>query len=356
MRGVSLEVRRGEILCVVGESGSGKSALVSAIMGGAPRRPRPGNGEHPAQGRGAVGPLPRAWRAIRGRRIAMIPQEPMAALNPCARVGAQIEEVFAIHGVLTPAKRQARALALIGSTRLPDPVRIAARYPHQLSGGQCQRVCIAMALALDPEVLIADEPTTALDVTTQAQVLGLMRELKDAHGHGVVFITHDLGVVAEIADRIAVMKGGELVETGAGRAGAAAPAHPYTRMLMDAAPGFDPATARLPAPCAGRGLPAGRRARPRPTDAGARCGARGRRPGGGDRLDAGGGRRERVGQEHARQGADPPDRPHAAARWWSRARTSPALKGAPLRGRGARSRWCSRTPTARSTPAAGSAT
>jgi peptide/nickel transport system ATP-binding protein len=237
---VSLALNPAEILCVVGESGSGKSVLSSALMGALPK------GLAIAQGAIALGQddltrqTERAWRAIRGRRIAMIPQEPMAALNPSSRVGRQIEEVFAIHGVLDPKARRAEAMRLIGEMHLPDPARIAAAYPHELSGGQCQRICIAMALALNPEMLIADEPTTALDVTTQAQVLKLICELRDIHRQGVLFITHDLGVVADIADRIAVMEKGRLVEVGPARDILTSPGKPYTQALLKAVPSLTP--------------------------------------------------------------------------------------------------------------------
>jgi peptide/nickel transport system ATP-binding protein len=237
---VSLTLNPAEILCVVGESGSGKSVFSSALMGALPA------GLAITQGAIALGQddltrqTERAWRAIRGRRIAMIPQEPMAALNPSTRVGRQIEEVFAIHGVLDQKARRAEAMRLIGEMHLPDPVRIAAAYPHQLSGGQCQRICIAMALALNPQMLIADEPTTALDVTTQAQVLKLICELRDIHRQGVLFITHDLGVVADIADRIAVMEKGRLVEVGPARDILKSSRKPYTQALLKAVPSFTP--------------------------------------------------------------------------------------------------------------------
>ena len=243
----SLDLRRGEILCIVGESGSGKSALSGAIMGA----PAPGltvtGGSVRLQGQELTQLSERAWCRIRGNRIAMIFQEPMAALNPAIPVGPQIMEVFALHARMSRVERRERALALIRSMQLPDPERIAASYPHQLSGGQCQRVIIAMALAMKPEVLIADEPTTALDVTTQAQVLKLISELRTVHGHAILFITHDFGVVAEIADRIAVMRHGRIVEIGAARQVLQQPTHPYTRELLAAVPSLVPPPA-VPVP------------------------------------------------------------------------------------------------------------
>lgn len=238
-----LELRRGEILCVVGESGSGKSALSGAIMGA----PAPGlkvvGGSVRLKGQELTKLSERAWCRIRGNRIAMIFQEPMAALNPAVPVGLQVMEVFELHANFSVAERRERALALIRSMQLPDPERIAASYPHQLSGGQCQRVIIAMALAMNPEVLIADEPTTALDVTTQAQVLKLIRELRALHGHTILFITHDFGVVAEIADRIAVMRHGRIIEMGEARQVLTQPQHPYTRELLAAVPSLVPPAA-----------------------------------------------------------------------------------------------------------------
>jgi peptide/nickel transport system ATP-binding protein len=236
----SLELRRGEILCVVGESGSGKSALSGAVMGA----PAPGlsvvGGSVRLCGKELTRLSEREWCRIRGNRIAMIFQEPMAALNPAMPAGRQIMEVFELHANMSSAEKRERALALIRSMQLPDPERIFASFPHQLSGGQCQRVIIAMALAMSPEVLIADEPTTALDVTTQAQVLKLIRELRALHGHAILFITHDFGVVAEIADRIAVMRHGRIVEIGEARQVLTQPAHPYTRELIAAVPSLEP--------------------------------------------------------------------------------------------------------------------
>jgi peptide/nickel transport system ATP-binding protein len=249
---VSLEVRPGEILCIVGESGSGKSVLLSAIMRALPR----GLGQ--LGGRIAVdgvdlAPLPeRRLREMRGNSMAMIFQEPMASLNPAIPVGRQIEEVLEIHAPALPAaERRRRVIELIADTNLPDPPAIARRFPHQLSGGQCQRIVIAMALAMNPKLLLADEPTTALDVTTQAQILKLVRRLCDTHGHGILFVTHDFGVVADIADRVAVMQDGKLVEIGPVADILDRATHPYTRRLIAAVPRFQ-AAARTPveaAPC-----------------------------------------------------------------------------------------------------------
>ena len=241
---VSFTLRRGEVLCIVGESGSGKSMLAGAVMGAIP------GGLARAAGRITLGDLDltalsdRKLRAVRGNRVAMIPQEPMAALNPVVRVGRQIEEVFELHTDLPSAERRARALALIADMRLPDPERIARSFPHQLSGGQCQRVVIAMALAMNPDVLVADEPTTALDVTTQAQILRLICDLREIHGHGGLFITHDFGVVAQIADRVAVMRQGQMVEIGDAAQVLKAPQHPYTQALIAAVPSLAPSATR----------------------------------------------------------------------------------------------------------------
>ena len=238
---VSLDVQRGEILCLVGESGSGKSVLASALMGALPRGLRRTQGRVLFGGDDLAALPERRLRALRGNSIAMVFQEPMAALNPALTIAAQVEEVFAIHRpAMSRAERRKRALALLADTHLPDPAEIALRYPHQISGGQCQRVVIAMALALGPKLLVADEPTTALDVTTQAQILHLMRELRDEHGHAVLLVTHDFGVVADTADRIAVMQGGRLVEHGLARQVLDAPTHPYTKSLLAAVPSLVP--------------------------------------------------------------------------------------------------------------------
>lgn len=180
--------------------------------------------------------FPEQLYGIRGRRVAMIFQEPMSALNPLMKVSAQIEEVFEAHGLLSPKERKAKALDLLTEVGLPDPIRAAGSYPFQLSGGQRQRVMIAMALALEPQVLIADEPTTALDVTTQAQILQLIRRLQTERNMAVMFITHDFGVVAEIADYVTVMQLGRIVEQGPAEDVLYSPRHPYTRKLIAAIP------------------------------------------------------------------------------------------------------------------------
>ena len=237
---VSLSVAAGEVLCVVGESGSGKSVTANAVMGLLPEGVRPVAGRIVMGGRDLL-TLPDAERrAMRGRDIAMIFQEPMTALNPLMRVGDQIAEVFEAHGALSNRERRARALTLVEEVGLPEPAKILRVYPFELSGGQRQRVMIAMALALEPKLLIADEPTTALDVTTQAQILKLIHGLQDRHGMAVLFITHDIGVVAEIADRVTVMRDGSVVEEGIAADVLGRASHPYTRALIAAVPSLIP--------------------------------------------------------------------------------------------------------------------
>jgi peptide/nickel transport system ATP-binding protein len=238
---VSLEVARGEILCLVGESGSGKSVTAQAVMGLLPKgQLEPVGGRILLEGESLLDASPARLRALRGSRMAMIFQEPMTALNPVMRCGRQIDEVLTCHLRLSAAEREARIRRILEEVRLPDPERIAAAYPHELSGGQRQRIMIAMALVLEPALLIADEPTTALDVTTQAQILRLIADLQARHGTGVLFITHDFGVVAEIADRVAVMQSGRIVEEGPRDRVLRRPEHPYTRMLIAAVPSLEP--------------------------------------------------------------------------------------------------------------------
>ncbi|MGI6856414.1 ABC transporter ATP-binding protein [Mesorhizobium sp. 1B3] len=236
--GVNLSLEAGEILCIVGESGSGKSITASAVMGLLPSDLlKVESGAIRYAGRDLLRLGENEMRRLRGARIGMIFQEPMTSLNPVMKIGRQIEEVLEAHDV-PKAERSARALALLDAVGLPDPAGIAERYPFRLSGGQRQRVMIAMAIALEPDILIADEPTTALDVTTQAQILKLIRDLQRERGMGVLFITHDFGVVADIADRVAVMQKGRLVELGKADEILVNPTHLYTRSLIEAVPRF----------------------------------------------------------------------------------------------------------------------
>ena len=235
--GISLDVNANEIVCLVGESGSGKSMTAHAILGLLPRQVKALEGAIRFGGRNLLDMSPQEMRALRGNRIAMIFQEPLTALNPLARVGHQVAEASRIHGRVSDAQVDARVLELFGQVGLPDPASLVSAYPFQLSGGQRQRVMIAMALANDPKLLIADEPTTALDVTTQRQILDLIRSLQKTRDMGVLFITHDIGVVADIADRVVVLRHGKVVEQGPSSAVLDNPENAYTRDLLDAVPG-----------------------------------------------------------------------------------------------------------------------
>lgn len=239
--GVSFELARGEALGLVGESGCGKSVTALAIMR---LLPKPAgeitSGSVRLNGTDLLALPAPAMRGIRGQRIAMIFQEPMTALNPVHRIGRQIAEVFRIHRPqMDRRERRERAEALLAEVGIPSPRQRLDEYPHQLSGGMRQRVMIAMALALDPEVLIADEPTTALDVTIQAQILNLINRLRERHGTAVIFITHDLGVIAETCDRVAVMYAGRIAEAGAVTDVYSRPLHPYTHGLLNSVPRLD---------------------------------------------------------------------------------------------------------------------
>jgi peptide/nickel transport system ATP-binding protein len=231
---ITLRVDPGEILCVVGESGSGKSITANAVMGLLPKALPRRAGRILLEGEELTAQSPERLRSLRGSRMAMIFQEPMTALNPLMRVGDQIAEALSVHGEGRRAKE--RVPELLAAVNLPDPAAIARMHPFRLSGGQRQRVMIAMALALEPRLLIADEPTTALDVTTQMQILRLIREIQSRRGTGVMFITHDFGVVAEIADRVAVMQHGRIVEQGRAAEILNRPQHEYTRRLIAAVP------------------------------------------------------------------------------------------------------------------------
>ncbi len=236
VEGVSLDLRQGEILCVVGESGSGKSVTASTVMGLLPPAMRVTGGEILYKGRDLIAMPEAERRQLRGKAISMIFQDPLSALNPLMTIEEQIDEVFVAHGVTNRAERERRVLELITEVGLPDPPLIRKQYPFRLSGGQRQRVMIAIALALDPDILIADEPTTALDVTIQAQILDLIRRLQAKKNTSVMFITHDFGVVADIADRVVVMEKGHVVEEGTADAVLRNPQHPYTRRLIAAVP------------------------------------------------------------------------------------------------------------------------
>jgi peptide/nickel transport system ATP-binding protein len=237
--GVSFSIAEREILGIVGESGSGKSLTMLAILDliGDPNAILTGSIRF--RGTELLGQPPATLRTLRGGAIAMIFQDPMTALTPVFTIGAQIIEQIRIHTDLSRTGAKARAVELLEAVGLPDPTRIASRYPQELSGGQRQRAVIAMALSCNPALLLADEPTTALDVTVQAQILALIRKLRDDFNSAVILITHNLGVVAETADRVAVMYSGRIVETAATAALFADPHHPYTWGLLGSMPSLD---------------------------------------------------------------------------------------------------------------------
>jgi len=236
--GISFNLKRGETLGLVGESGCGKSVTSLSIMRLVPSPPgRIAGGQVKLSGRDLLKLSPAEMRAVRGADIAMIFQEPMTSLNPVQPIGQQIAESILLHRTSTEAEARARAIELLRLVRIPSPEQRVDDYPHQLSGGMRQRVMIAMALACDPQVLIADEPTTALDVTIQAQILELLRELRERLGMAIILITHDLGVVAELADRVAVMYAGRIVEEAPVEALFGDPQHPYTLGLLASIPG-----------------------------------------------------------------------------------------------------------------------
>jgi len=247
VRGVTLDVRRGEVLAIVGESGSGKSVTARTILGLLPETAVM-SGAVVLDGTDVVSLGKRELREVRGTKAAMIFQEPSTALNPVFTVGWQLAEGLRAHGKYTKAQAKARAIEMLGRVGIPDPERRVNDYPHQFSGGQKQRIIIAMALALDPTVIIADEPTTALDVTVQAEILDLLRRLRDEEGTAIVLITHNMGVVADLADRVAVMFNGEIVETATATDLFANPKNDYTRKLLAAVPKLEIVDRKLAAP------------------------------------------------------------------------------------------------------------
>ncbi|MFC7399106.1 ABC transporter ATP-binding protein [Chelatococcus sp. GCM10030263] len=237
--GVTFDVARGEILAVVGESGCGKSLTALSLLRLLPRAARIAAGRVLLDGTDLATIDEERMRRLRGDRLSVIFQEPIASLNPLMRVGAQVAEVLQLHRGMTGAEAAREAIAMLRRVGIPDPERRATQYPFELSGGMCQRVMIAAALVCQPALLIADEPTTALDVTIQAQILDLMKTLRAEAGTAIILITHDVGVVAEMADRVAVMYGGRIVETGPVETIFRDPAHPYTRLLLATVPRLD---------------------------------------------------------------------------------------------------------------------
>ncbi|MGC9535721.1 ABC transporter ATP-binding protein [Streptomyces sp. UG1] len=240
VNGVDYGVDAGETLAVLGESGSGKSVTAQAVMGILDQPPgRITGGEIRFQGRDLLGLKEEERRKIRGAEMAMIFQDALSSLNPVLSVGDQLGEMFIVHRGMSKKDARAKAVELMDRVRIPAAEERVKQYPHQFSGGMRQRIMIAMALALEPALVIADEPTTALDVTVQAQVMDLLAELRREYRMGLVLITHDLGVVADVADRIAVMYAGRIVESAPVHDIYKAPAHPYTRGLLDSIPRLD---------------------------------------------------------------------------------------------------------------------
>jgi peptide/nickel transport system ATP-binding protein len=237
--GVSLGVETGRILAIVGESGCGKSLTALSVLGLLPGAARVAGGSIRLGGRELTGLSEAELSQVRGNDAAIIFQEPVASLNPLMRVGEQVEEALLLHRGLSRAAAREEAIAIMARVGIPDPARRARQYPFELSGGMCQRIMIASALICRPSLLIADEPTTALDVTIQAQILDLMRRLRDEVGSAVVLITHDMGVVADLADDVCVMYGGRIVESGPVDVIFAEPSHPYTRLLLGTIPKLD---------------------------------------------------------------------------------------------------------------------
>jgi peptide/nickel transport system ATP-binding protein len=249
LRDVSLEVEQGEVHGLVGESGAGKSMVAKAVLGILPNAIRISEGSIRFEDRELVGLGERAYREMLGRDISLIPQDPLSALNPARRIDAQMTDVMRLHMGWDRKRAQARALELLEEVHIRDPKSVLRRYPHELSGGMRQRILIATAFACEPKLIIADEPTTALDVTVQKQILRLLREMQRRHGTAILFVTHDLGVVAKVCGSLSVIHSGMIVEQGATAGILAAPQHPFTQALFSATPRYDrPADALAPVP------------------------------------------------------------------------------------------------------------
>ena len=245
---INLDIRRGEVMGLVGESGSGKSVTTLAILRLIRRPGRITSGTIRFDGVDLATLSEDEMRHVRGARIAMVSQTPRTALNPVIPVGRQVARLFMLHGGLSRKDAETRTLEMLSMVRIPDPARRAQQYAHQLSGGMCQRVMIAMALATSPQLLLADEPTTGLDASIAVHILDLLREMGEKTGAAILFITHDLGVVAEICDRVTVMHAGQVVESAPVRTIFHAPAHPYTRALIRSIPRLDREVAMEPIP------------------------------------------------------------------------------------------------------------
>jgi peptide/nickel transport system ATP-binding protein len=239
LRNVSLDLAPGETLGLVGESGAGKSTIAKALLGVLPRTVRITHGQILFEGRDLRTLLWRETRAIFGDAIALVPQDPMTALNPGRRIEAQLTDGLRLRRGMKARAAHQRALELLAEVHILDPERVLRAYPHQLSGGMRQRVLIAAAFALEPKIIVADEPTTALDVTVQKQILRLIRIMQKAHGTAVIFVTHDLGVVAQICDRVTLLFAGAVIESGSTTDILSAPRHAYTRALIAAGPRYD---------------------------------------------------------------------------------------------------------------------
>jgi peptide/nickel transport system ATP-binding protein len=256
LRRVSLDVAPGEVHGLLGESGAGKSTLAKAVLGLLPRGIRVSEGSINLSGRDLLKLDSRALRKILGAEVALVPQDPSSALNPGRRIGAQLTDGLRLWRGLSAKAADQRALALLEEVQIREPLRVLRAYPHELSGGMRQRVLIAAAFALEPKLIIADEPTTALDVTVQKQILRLIRSMQRAHGTGVVFVTHDLGVVAQICDRVTLLYMGKIMEQGPTASVFGAPRHPYMQALLAASPrpdqswkGLDPVPEAVFAAC-----------------------------------------------------------------------------------------------------------